>query len=67
MMETLLSNVTYELSLVLRPELRTADCAFPTSGNSGEKAVEMLDKELRAVMLSLMVQLKTLALEQRPD
>ena len=52
--EPLLSNVTYELSLVLRPELRTANCAFPASG---EKAVEMLEKVLRAVMLRLMVQL----------
>ena len=49
--EPLLSNVTYELSLVLRPELRTANCAFPASG---EKAVEMLEKVLRAVMLRLM-------------
>jgi len=56
-MEPVLSHVLFELSLVLRPELRVADCAFTSHVKTGEKSAEMLDKELRAVMLRLMVQL----------
>ena len=55
-MEPLESQVVYELSLVLHPELSLADNAFVSSRQSS-KSPEMLDKELRAVMLRLMTQL----------
>ena len=54
--EPLRTNVVYELSLVLHPELYLADNAFQ-SARSGSKSSELLDKELRAVMLRLMTQL----------
>ena len=55
-MEPLRSQVVYELSLVLHPELGEADNAFQNS-RLGGKSQEMLDKELRAVMLRLMTQI----------
>merc|ERR1719225_1873474 len=55
-MEPLRSQVVYELSSVLHPELYLADNAFQSSRGNG-KSREMLDKELRAVMLRLMTQL----------
>ena len=60
-MEPLLSRVQHELSLVLHPELTRADSAFsPMTAGSDKHAgasLEVLDKELRAVVLRLMVQL----------
>ena len=57
-MEPLESQVVYELSLVLHPELAQADNAFQSpSSRQSAKSPEMLDKELRAVMLRLMTQL----------
>ena len=55
-MEPLRTQVVYELSSVLHPELYLADNAFQSSRGNG-KSPEMLDKELRAVMLRLMTQL----------
>jgi len=55
-MEPLRTNVAYELSLVLHPELYLSDQAFP-SARTGIKSSELLDKELRAVMLRMMTQL----------
>ena len=55
-MEPLRTQVVYELSSVLHPELYQADNAFQSSRGNG-KSPEMLDKELRAVMLRLMTQL----------
>ena len=55
-MEPLGTQVVYELSLVLKPELYLADNCFQNSRGGG-KSPEMLDKELRAVMLRLMTQL----------
>ena len=55
-MEPLRSQVVLELSMVLQPELALADNAFHSSRGAG-KSPEMLDKELRAVMLRLMTQL----------
>jgi len=54
--EPLRTNVCYELSLVFHPELYLADNAFQSSRNTS-KSPELLDKELRAVMLRLMTQL----------
>ena len=54
--EPMKSDVFRELSLVLHPELATADNAFPSS-RAGSSALEVLDKQLRAVMLRLMTQL----------
>ena len=58
-MEPLESQVVYELSLVLHPELAQADNAFQSSVSRqlSAKSPEVLDKELRAVMLRLMTQL----------
>merc|ERR1719290_240812 len=55
-MEPLRTNVAYELSLVFHPELYLADNAF-RSNMTANKSLELLDKELRAVMLRLMTQL----------
>jgi len=55
-MEPLRTNVAYELSLVFHPELYLADNAFESS-KTNNKSMELLDKELRAVMLRLMTQL----------
>lgn len=54
--EPLLSAVVVELSLVLTPELYQADLAFQ-SDRRGGKPVQVVDKELRAVMLRLVTQL----------
>ena len=54
--EPMRSDVFRELSLVLHPELATADNAF-SSCRGGGQAPELLDKQLRAVMLRLMAQL----------
>ena len=57
-MEPLESQVVFELSLVLHPELSQADNAFQSpSSRQSAKSPDMLDKELRAVMLRLMTQL----------
>ena len=62
-MEPLLTQVQTELSLILHPEVSRADSAFTamsggSSSNSGDsRSDEVLDKELRAVILRLMVQL----------
>jgi myotubularin-related protein 5/13 len=66
-MEPLLSRVKHELSLILHPELGRADSAFNSasgsnsasnsSADSGSRSIDVMDKELRAVMLRLMVQL----------
>lgn len=55
----ILTRVNLELTKVLQPELSVADNAFPnmSSGTSARKPLTSLDKELRAVMLRLMVQL----------
>ena len=57
-------RVAKELSLVLQPELAVADDAFPelnpptSSGGRGHQhSMAVLDKELRAVMLRLMIRL----------
>ncbi|QQP48749.1 Uncharacterized protein FKW44_009166, partial [Caligus rogercresseyi] len=55
--EPLLSRVRMELSSVLHPELGLADRAFSPPGGYRIKPEGTLDKELRAVMLRLMVQL----------
>ena len=55
-MEPLRTQVVYELSSVLHPELYQADNAFLNSRGAG-KSADILDKELRAVMLRLMTQL----------
>jgi len=55
-MEPLRTNVVYELSLVLHPELYLSDNAFQ-SARVNSKSPDLLDKELRAVMLRLMTQL----------
>ena len=55
-MEPLRSQVVMELSMCLHPELSQADNAFPST-RTGVKSPDMLDKELRAVMLRLMTQL----------
>ena len=54
--EPLKTNVFHELSHVLHPELVIADNAFPSS-RCGGQALELLDKQLRAVMLRLMAAL----------
>lgn len=57
----LLAKVNAELCMVLHPELSTADDAFVGTQNEGDdsevSSAKFMDKELRAVMLRLMVQL----------
>ena len=57
--EPLRSSVEAELCLVLHPQLATADLAFPESDSAaaGGVAPQLLDKQLRAVMLRMMAQL----------
>ncbi|XP_040568639.1 myotubularin-related protein 13 [Lepeophtheirus salmonis] len=57
--EPLLSKVRHELSSVLNPDLGLADRAFVINGNTKHKHKPdtTLDKELRSVMLRLLVQL----------
>ena len=57
--EPLRSSVEAELCLVLHPQLATADLAFPESASAaaGGVAPQLLDKQLRAVMLRMMAQL----------
>ena len=54
---TMMSKAMRELTLVLHPDITTADDAFPTSiaNGVGTKPAASLDKELRAAMLRLMV------------
>lgn len=56
--EPLLSKVQQELTMVLKPDLRMADNAFCDLSAEHERhktPLSLLDKELRAVMLRLMV------------
>ena len=56
----LLAKTQDELSLVLHPDLFSADNAFPASSSTSStrgKPPSSLDKELRAVMLRLLIQL----------
>lgn len=45
------------LTLVLQPQLNTADFAFPSDTKSNESNVEMQDKEIRAVFMRTFAQL----------
>ena len=53
--EPLFSKAQRELALVLKPDLCGADNAFQFYQTSSKKPLALLDKELRAVMLRLMV------------
>ena len=58
--QPLMNKVQHELSLVLKPDLKAADCAFAAMSMAGaeaqaKKPMALLDKELRAVMLRMMV------------
>ena len=53
--EPLFSKAQRELALVLKPDLSGADNAFQFYQSSSKKPLALLDKELRAVMLRLMV------------
>ncbi|XP_025829760.1 myotubularin-related protein 13 isoform X2 [Agrilus planipennis] len=53
--EPLLSNTQEALSLILQPELNTADHAFPPLAIRAPQAV-MLDKEIRAVFMRMFAQ-----------
>lgn len=53
----MLATTQNELSSVLHPDLAAADDAFGPTRRSAEKPPASLDKELRAVMLRLMVRL----------
>lgn len=58
--DPMLSRVQNELMQVLQPELSLADHAFPSPSETtvpSKKPLASLDKELRAVMLRLMVQI----------
>ena len=60
--ESLLNKTRQELSLVLNPDLNVADHAFQHRISSGssempKRPLALLDKELRAVVLRLMVQI----------
>lgn len=58
--EPLLTKIQHELSMVLKPDLGVADNAFHSSNGHGseiskKKPLTLLDKELRSVMLRMMV------------
>lgn len=55
--EPLLSSVMHALSMVLQPELTSADHAFPPSPSPRPDPPAMLDKELRAVFMRAFAQL----------
>lgn len=50
-------STTMSLTLVLQPQLRTADFAFPSESKSNELNDEMQDKEIRAVFMRTFAQL----------
>lgn len=50
-------STTMSLTLVLQPQLRTADFAFPSESKPNESNVEMQDKEIRAVFMRTFAQL----------
>ncbi|XP_041471709.1 myotubularin-related protein 13-like isoform X7 [Lytechinus variegatus] len=49
-------RINYELTMVLRPDLKIADQAFPVSSDTPSKP-ELLDKEIRAIFLRLIAEL----------
>ena len=55
--DSLLNKTRQELSLVLNPDLNVADHAFQRMGDMPKRPLALLDKELRAVVLRLMVQM----------
>ncbi|XP_071510955.1 LOW QUALITY PROTEIN: myotubularin-related protein 13-like [Diadema antillarum] len=54
--EAMYNRVHMELTMVLRPDRKIADQAFPGSGETVSKP-ELLDKEIRAIFLRLMAEL----------
>ena len=55
--DSLMNKSLKELSLVLKPDLNIADHAFHNTGDMPKRPLALLDKELRAVVLRLMVQI----------
>ena len=56
--QTLVNKMSYELSLILKPDLQKADLAFIDANPPSEsKSLFMLDKNLRAVVLRFFARL----------
>lgn len=55
--EPFMSRTTESLSLVLQPELNSADHAFPPHPPQGSPHQALLDKEIRAVFMRTFAQL----------
>ncbi|XP_030845360.1 myotubularin-related protein 13 isoform X1 [Strongylocentrotus purpuratus] len=54
--DVIYERINYELTMVLRPDLKIADQAFPLSSDTPSKP-ELLDKEIRAIFLRLIAEL----------